>query len=86
MANYKIEVSATAEKQIRGLGRDEQVRVLRAIQQLATDPRPRGARKLRGYDDVYRIRVGTFRVIYSVESGRLLVIVLKVGHRKDIYR
>lgn len=86
MANYKIEVSATAEKQIRGLGRDDQVRVLRAIQQLATDPRPRGARKLRGYEDVYRIRVGTFRVIYSVESDRLLVIVLKVGHRKDIYR
>jgi len=86
MANYKIEVSATAEKQIRGLGRDDQVRVLRAIWQLAVDVRPRGARKLRGYDDVYRIRVGTYRVIYSVESGRLLVIVLKVGHRKNIYR
>lgn len=86
MANYKIEVSTTAEKQIRGLGRDDQVRVLRAIRQLASDPRPRGTRKLRGYDDVYRIRVGTYRVIYSVESGRLLVIVLKIGHRKDIYQ
>ena len=86
MAKYSIEVSATAEKQIRSLGSKDQVRVLRAIQHLAADPYPPGTRKLRGYTDVYRIRIGTFRVIYSVESKRLLVIILKVGHRKNIYR
>ncbi len=86
MASYRIEVSATAEKQIRRLNRENQVRVLRAIQSLASEPQPPGSRKLRGYEDIYRIRIGTFRVLYSVEKGRLLIIVLKVGHRKDIYR
>jgi mRNA interferase RelE/StbE len=86
MASYKIEVSATAERQIRKLSRDNQIRVLRVIQGLAGNPHPPGARKLRGYEDIYRIRVGTYRVLYSVETGRLLIIILKVGHRKDIYR
>lgn len=86
MAGYRVEVSATAEKQIRRLARSDQVRVLRAIHRLQDDPRPRGCRKLRGYDDVFRIRVGTYRILYSVESHCLLIIVLKVGQRKDIYR
>lgn len=86
MASYEIEVSATAKKALRKLDREHQVRVLQAIQQLANDPRPRGCRKLRGYDDVFRIRTGRFRIIYSIESRRLLVIVLKIGQRKDVYR
>ena len=86
MASYRIEVSATAEKQIRKLTARDQVRVLRAIQHLGFDPHPLGCRKLQGYDDVFRIRVGSYRVIYSVESGRLIVIILKVGHRRDVYR
>lgn len=86
MAKYRIEVSATAEKQIRKLNKADQIRVLRAIQNLAKEPRPPGTRKLRGYEDVYRIRVGTYRILYSIESGRLLIIVLKVGHRRDVYR
>lgn len=86
MAKYRLEVSATAEKQIRKLNKADQIRVLRAIQNLAKEPRPPGTRKLRGYEDVYRIRVGTYRILYSIESGRLLIIVLKVGHRRDVYR
>ena len=86
MAKYRIEVSATAEKQIRKLNKADQIRVLRAIQNLAKEPRPPGTRRLRGYEDVYRIRVGTYRILYSIESGRLLIIVLKVGHRRDVYR
>ena len=86
MARYSIEVSATAEKQIRKLSKADKIRVLRAIQDLRTEPFPRGMRKLQGYEDVFRIRVGTFRIIYSVESKRLLIIILKVGHRKEIYR
>ena len=57
----RIEVSATAEKQIRKLDRDDQIRVVRAIQSLATETTPTGSRKVRGYDDVFRIRVGTYR-------------------------
>ena len=86
MAKYRIEISATAEKQIRRLNRGNQVRVLRAVQTLAAEPRPQGSRKLRGYDDVFRLRVGTFRVLYSIEKSRVLIIILKVGHRKDVYR
>ena len=86
MASYRIEVTATAERQIRKLKRSEQLRVLRVIQSLSVEPRPRGTRKLTGYEDVFRVRVGTFRVVYSVEATRLLIIILKVGQRKDIYR
>jgi mRNA interferase RelE/StbE len=86
MASYRIEVSATAEKQIRKLRREDQVRVLRTIQLLATDPTPPGSRKVRGYEDVFRIRVGTHRVLYRVAGRRLLIIILKIGHRRDIYR
>jgi mRNA interferase RelE/StbE len=86
MASYRIEVSATAEKQLRRLGRDDRIRVLRAVQALADEPRPPGCRKLQGYDDVYRIRIGTFRVLYSIDGRRIIITVLKVGHRRDVYR
>ena len=86
MARYRVEVSATAERQIRRLVRQDQIRVLRAVAALASQPRPRGCRKLRGYRDVFRIRVGTLRVLYSIEDERVVVIVLKVGRRRDIYR
>jgi len=86
MASYRLDVSATAEKQIRKLGKVDQLRVLRAMASLVTDPRPAGSRKLSGLDDTYRVRVGVFRVIYSIEHRRLVIIVLKVGHRREIYR
>ena len=86
MASYRVELSATAEKQIGKLRQDDQIRILRAIRDLALEPRPPGVRKLQGYEDVFRIRVGNLRILYSVESQRLLIIVLKVGRRKDVYR
>ena len=86
MANYRIEVSATAERQIRKLPRADQIRVVRAIQALSIDPRPPGCRKLSGHDDVFRVRIGRYRVLYSIEDRRLVIIVLKVGDRRDIYR
>ena len=85
MASFRIEVSATAEKQIRRLERDDQIRVLCAIRSLGTEPTPPGSRKIRGYDDVFRIRVGTYRVLYRVAGHRLVIIILKVGHRREIY-
>lgn len=86
MSDFRIEVSATAEKQLYKLNAADQVRIIRSIRQLAIEPRPRGTRKLRGYEDVYRLRCGGFRIIYSIEDRKLLVIVLKIGHRKHIYR
>ena len=86
MARYDIQVSATAEKQLCAFQRSDQVRIAHAIQSPAFQPFPRGTRKLRGYEDVFRVRVGVYRILYSVESDRLLIIILKVGQRKDIYR
>jgi len=86
MASFRIEVSATAEKQIRKLRREDLLRVLRAIRILANEPNPPGSRKVRGYDDVFRIRVGTYRVLYRVAGRRLVIIILKIGHRRELYR
>ena len=86
MAKYKIEISRSAEKQLKKLPKDDQKRVVDAILRLGDDSFPRGARKLSGYEDVFRIRVGRFRVLYSASETKLIVIVLKIGHRKDVYR
>ena len=68
------------------LSKTDQRRVVNVVTGLTDDPRPRGCRKLRGYDDVYRVRVGVLRIIYAIEDDRLLILVLKVGHRKAVYR
>ena len=86
MASYEIEISRTAEKQLRNLSERDQLRVVRAALALAEEPYPRGTRKLSGYDDVFRIRAGRFRVLYSVVKNRLVILILKIGHRKDVYR
>ncbi|MCE2425150.1 MAG: type II toxin-antitoxin system RelE/ParE family toxin [Pseudomonadales bacterium] len=86
MARYDIQISRTAERQLSKLPRNDQERIARTILTLTIDPYPRGARKLSGYDDVYRVRVGSYRVLYSVSTTTLIVIVLKVGHRKDVYQ
>jgi mRNA interferase RelE/StbE len=86
MAPYRIEVSATAEKQLKKIRREDKVRILRSISLLATEPRPDGCRKMSGYDDIYRIRVGKHRVIYEIDGKRIVVIILKIGHRRDVYR
>jgi len=86
MASYRVEVSRTAEKQLRRLERSQLTRVVRTLAALANEPRPPGCRKLAGTQDVWRVRVGMIRVIYAIEDRRLVVRVLKVGHRKDVYR
>jgi mRNA interferase RelE/StbE len=84
MASYSVELTRTAEKQLRRIAKRDRNRLVEAIHGLVDKPRPQGARKLQGYDDVYRIRVGQYRVVYEILEDRVIVIVLKVGHRKDI--
>ena len=86
MASYKIHISDSAQKQIRNLSRKTRSRIIEAISNLAKNPRPLGCRKLRGFADVYRVRIGSYRLLYSVDDGLILVIILKVGHRKHVYR
>jgi len=86
MGSYEIEISRTAEKQLKRLSVDDQLRVVRAVLALAEEPHPRGSRKLSGYDDVFRIRVGHYRLLYSISSTQLVIIILKIGHRREVYR
>ncbi len=53
---------------------------------LAVNPRPKGVKKLSGLDDLYRIRVGDYRIVYQIHDDRLIVLVVRIGHRKDVYR
>ena len=84
---YTIEVVRRAQREIRKLSRANQERVRKAILDLAQDPRPEGARKLQGSTEpLYRIRTGDYRVIYEVQDDRLIVLVVRVRHRREAYR
>ncbi|MBA3470777.1 MAG: type II toxin-antitoxin system RelE/ParE family toxin [Herpetosiphonaceae bacterium] len=82
---YTVTIERGAQKDIAALSRTDRTRVLAAIKKLADDPRPSGCKKLAGRSD-YRIRVGSIRVIYDINDGELVVTVLSVGQRGDIYR
>ncbi len=86
MTQYRIEVSATAERQLKKIRQGDQARILRSISLLAIESRPNGCRKMSGYDDIYRIRIGKYRVIYEINKNRIVIIILKIGHRIDVYR
>jgi mRNA interferase RelE/StbE len=83
---YTLEISKTFEKALLNLPQKIVERILIAVQALAENPRPSGCKKLKGSKTDYRIRIGDYRVIYSIEDEKLVVLVLNVGHRKDIYQ
>jgi mRNA interferase RelE/StbE len=83
---YQIEFSRQADRQFRNLPSQIQQRLKSRIDSLAAMPRPHGSEKLSGADQLYRIRVGDYRIVYAVEDDRLLVLVVKVGHRREVYR
>ena len=83
---YKIEFVKSAEKAFLNLPAYEQQQIRKKVDALAHDPRPSGCKKLSGEDGLYRIRSGDYRVIYMIEDRVLLVLVVKIGHRRDVYR
>jgi mRNA interferase RelE/StbE len=83
---YRIEFVKQAIKQFKALPTQEQQRLRPKIDALATETRPIGVIKLAGEEDLYRIRVGDYRIIYSIQDDQLLILVVKIGHRKDVYR
>lgn len=83
---YSIRVKRSAAKQLEKLPPKAAERIVKAIDALAEDPRPDGVKKLQGTDDHYRIRIADCRVIYSIEDQHLIVEVVKVAHRKDVYK
>jgi len=83
---YRVELVASAERELRALDRTVQQRVARAIDELAAEPRPAGLQSIRGGKDLYRIRVGAWRIVYRIEDAVLVVLVVRIGHRREVYR
>lgn len=88
MESYRLLIKTSARKELEGVGpgRAERQRIVRRIEALAREPRPAGCEKLRGSDDRYRVRQGPYRVIYEVDDAARIVTVVKIGHRRDVYR
>ncbi|WP_029136159.1 type II toxin-antitoxin system RelE family toxin [Nakamurella lactea] len=82
---YRVEIRASAAKTIAALQRPQARRISDAIRGLADDPRPHGAIKMSGAD-AYRLRVGNYRIIYTIRDDIVTVTVTKVGHRREVYR
>jgi mRNA interferase RelE/StbE len=83
---YRIEFAPGAARDLRGLPRQVQERLRPPIDGLAMEPRPPQAVKLAGSDELYRIRAGDYRVVYAVRVEVLVVLIVRVGHRREIYR
>ena len=86
MPIYRIELTPAALRQLEALPKKIQVRIAGRIDKLKSDPRPSGCVKLRDSDDIYRIRVGDYRILYKIRDNALLIIVVKVGKRGQIYK
>lgn len=83
---YKVEILKGALKQIKKLPSELQERIQVKIDDLATEPRPNGVKKLKAKENTYRIRVGNYRVIYDIFDDILVVSVVEVGHRSQVYK
>lgn len=87
MERYSVLIAASAIKELEAIDRkSDRQRIVRAVQALAANPRAAGCEKLAGSEGRYRVRVGSFRVVYAVHDTRRVVDVVKIGHRREVYR
>ena len=87
MASYKVLLKASAAKEIEAVSsKRERQRIVARIGELANTPRPRGSQKLAGHGGRYRVRQGPYRIVYSVNDAAFEVVIVKVGHRREVYR
>lgn len=86
MGSYRIEWKRSALKELKRLPREALTRILRSVEDLAANPFPAGVKKLVGSEHTYRVRVGDYRVLYDVLGQRLVVEIIRVGHRRDVYQ
>ena len=86
MAMYRIDIKPSAAKELAGLPVADQKRIASKIDALATNPRLEGSQKLAGAEDLYRIRSGDYRVIYQIQDRHLIVLVVRIAHRREVYR
>ena len=85
MESYRVELAKGVEKDLRKIPARQVEKISTAIHKLSLNPKPAGCVKLVGYDIEYRIRVGDYRVIYQIHNSVLIILVIEIGHRKDIY-
>ena len=85
MTKFSVAIKASAQKELDALDNTRFTRIDSKIISLADNPRPAGCKKLRGYKDQWRIRVGDYRVIYLLDDARALVTIVRVAHRKEVY-
>ena len=83
--SYELRIKRSAEKELRAASRPDLPKLINRIQSLAHEPRPPGCQKLSG-QDAYRIRQGDYRIIYTVDDQVRMIEIVKVGHRKEVYR
>lgn len=83
---YKILYKKTVEKELRKIPKSTLTAIISKIQKLSENPRPISSVKLRGATNIYRIRCSDYRIIYSINDSKLVVFVVKVAHRKEVYR
>jgi len=86
MDTYKVEWKRSAIKELEKLPRPMISKIVSAVDNLPSSPHPHGVRKLVGSEDTYRIRVGDYRVLYNIIESKLIVEIIRVRHRKDVYR
>lgn len=87
MASYKILIKRSAAKELEAVaGKKDRARITQRILELADNPRPMGVEKLSGTSEKYRIRQGDFRILYEIQDDALIVYVVRIGDRKDVYR
>ncbi len=84
MANYKITFKSSVAKDLRAIPTADVQRILNRIDELAENPRAYGCIKLSG-NELYRVRQGSYRIVYEIRDGELIVVVIKVGHRSSVY-
>lgn len=85
MGNYELRIKPSAVKELEKLPRKDRPKVVQKIRALASEPRPHGSEKLSA-EEKYRVGQGDYRVVYSVDAKNRVVVVVKVGHRKEVYR
>jgi len=85
VAKYTVDIKQSARRELEDLSNSLVARLVPKIGGLAANPRPSGCRKLRGYKDLWRIRVGNYRVVYFIDDDRKTVSVTRIAHRRDVY-
>lgn len=86
MGRYSVEIKGSALKALERLPADRQDEIRAAIRKLSDDPRPSGNKRLRGKAGLWRIRAGDYRIVYTIRDDVLVVLVVRVGHRREVYR